>query len=145
MYVCMYWFMNSIMYLLTLNRTHSYLFFTHTRVCRKWSSILKMNIPFSMKQLTRYMLHRLLQKEDTRINVFLGHLARKCNEPIGLNLAAKHRESVQRVRSVLHFVGKWTISKCKSVNFYGVVIKFRDREHIKMRTVNWVKYTISGH
>ena len=59
-----------------------------------------------MKQLTRYMLHRLLQKEDTRINVFLGHLTRKCNEPIGLNLAAKHRESVQRVRSVLHFVGK---------------------------------------
>ena len=50
-------------------------------------NILKMNIPFSMKQLTLYMLHRLLQKEDMRVNVFLGEnqLARKYNEPIDIS------------------------------------------------------------
>ena len=49
----------------------------------------------------------LLQEDEARINVVLGanQLARKFKEPIGLNLVAKQR-IIQRVRSVLHFVGK---------------------------------------
>ena len=67
-----------------------------------------------MKQLTRYMLHRLLQKEDIRVNVFLGEnqLARKYNEPIGLNLAAKHREYNEFVQCFI----SWGSEPFRNVN-----------------------------
>ena len=67
-----------------------------------------------MKQLTLYMLHRSLQKEDTRSNLFLGEnqLARKYNETIGLNLAAKQRE----YNEFVHCFISWGSEPFRNVN-----------------------------